>query len=48
MIGFRFARDANYNLPAARLKSIEDYLGRRVSKLLALGVGSSDIKEVEY
>lgn len=48
MIGFRFTRDANYNLPAARLKSIEDYLGRRVSKLLALGIGSSDIKKVEY
>lgn len=37
MIGFRFTRDANYNLPAARLKAIEGYLDRRVNKLLALG-----------
>lgn len=34
MIGFRFARDPNYNLPAARLKAIENYLARRVDRLL--------------
>ena len=37
MIGFRFTRDANYNLPAARLKAIEGYLSRRVSRLLEPG-----------
>lgn len=34
MIGFEFERDRNYNLPAKRMKIIENYLQRRVAELL--------------
>ena len=34
MIGFRFEKDKNYNLPAKRLKAIEDWLQLRVQFLL--------------
>ncbi len=36
MIGFKFVRGSNYSLPAARLRLIEDWLGRRVNKFLSL------------
>lgn len=36
MIGFRFQRHHSYNLPAERLKAIEQYLQKRVNYLLSL------------
>ena len=36
MIGFRFEKDKNYNLPAKRLKAIEDWLQLRVQFLLSI------------
>lgn len=36
MIGFRFERDSSYNLPAKRLRKIEDHLQVRISELLNL------------
>lgn len=36
MIGFRFIKDKNYNLPAKRLKAIENWLQTRVQSLLKL------------
>lgn len=36
MIGFGFTRDKNYNLPAKRLKAIENYLQQRVNELLSI------------
>ena len=36
MIGFRFERHKNYNLPARRLKAIENWLQIRVQTLLKL------------
>ena len=35
LIDFRFTRDRNYNLPAKRLKALEDFLQRRIRKLSA-------------
>lgn len=36
MIGFRFKRHKNYNLPAYRLKAIENYLQKRAAILLSI------------
>ena len=36
MIGFRFERNSSYNLPAKRLRKIEDHLQVRISELLKL------------
>ena len=36
MIGFRFARHSRYNLPAARLKAIEQHLQKRTQDLLSV------------
>ena len=36
MIGFRFIKDKNYNLPAKRLKAIENWLQTRVQSLLKI------------
>jgi len=33
LIDFRFTRDRNYNLPAKRLKALEAFLLRRITKL---------------
>ena len=33
LIDFRFTCDRNYNLPAKRLKALEDFLQRRIRKL---------------
>ncbi len=38
MIDFKFKRDPNYNLPAKRLKAIENYLHVRVRKLLEIPI----------
>lgn len=38
MIDFKFKRDHNYNLPAKRLKAIENYLQLRVRKRLEIPV----------
>ena len=35
LIDFRFTRDRNYNLPAKRLKALEDFLQRRIRQLSA-------------
>ena len=35
LIDFRFTRDRNYNLPAKRLKALEDFLQRRIRTLSA-------------
>lgn len=34
LIGFRFTRDRNYNLPAKRLRALEEFLSRRVKSIL--------------
>ncbi len=36
MIGFQFKRHSRYNLPAARLKAIENHLQKRIQSLLAV------------
>lgn len=36
MIGFKFAKHKNYNLPAKRLRTIEAYLQERIQELLAI------------
>ena len=36
MIGFRFTKDKNYNLPAKRLKAIEAHLQKRTDDLLKI------------
>ena len=36
MINFRFAKHTRYNLPAKRLKAIEEFLQKRVQELLSL------------
>ena len=36
MIGFRFEKDKNYNLPVKRLKVIESWLQSRVQFLLSI------------
>ncbi len=38
MIGFKFCRDRNYNLPAKRLKAIEKYLQIRVREMLDMPI----------
>lgn len=38
MIGFKFERDRNYNLPSKRLKAIEIYLQKRVNELLEMPI----------
>ena len=36
MIGFKFTKDKNYNLPARRLKAIEAHLQKRTGELLEI------------
>lgn len=38
MIGFKFEKHKNYNLPAKRLRTIETYLQERIQELLAIPV----------
>jgi hypothetical protein len=39
LINFKFEKHPNYNLPAKRLRQIEGFIARRVSKLLDMRVG---------